>query len=150
MSRYINKDEASKMLYDLAVGIKSIDTEDEIEINNYASGLYVASRIISSIEGEKDIYKAAMAEWKVTDAYPHHVYCSMCNTSYVTNREWLDCGHIPHATYCPHCGSRMKNPFIENRCEYACEIIGLGVMCICKKEIGKCEYEKCSDYKEGE
>lgn len=55
------------------------------------------------------------ANWKVSNTYPHNVYCDRCYKTFVNNREWLDEGHIQFAEYCPHCGAKMNNPLIDNK-----------------------------------
>lgn len=54
-----------------------------------------------------------VGKWLKTDAYPHHVYCSECYKSYVTNEEVIE-GRggnsifCTEAEFCPHCGVRME------------------------------------------
>lgn len=45
-------------------------------------------------------------KWSRTDAYPHHVYCSICYKTFVTNEEFLKRYEIPN-NYCPNCGAKM-------------------------------------------
>lgn len=53
------------------------------------------------------------AEWLITDAFPHRVYCSACYCTYVPNANWQiwvdkqgECG-LPRK-YCPNCGAKME------------------------------------------
>lgn len=46
-------------------------------------------------------------KWLRTDAYPHHVYCSMCYKTFVTNEEFLKRYEIPN-NFCPNCGAKMS------------------------------------------
>lgn len=54
-----------------------------------------------------------VGKWLKTDAYPHHVYCSECYKTYVTNekviqgRGW-ETVYCTEAEFCPHCGVRME------------------------------------------
>lgn len=44
--------------------------------------------------------------WLRTDAYPHHVYCSCCYNTFVTNEELMERYKIPN-NFCSNCGARM-------------------------------------------
>ena len=49
-----------------------------------------------------------MAEWQITEAYPHTVYCSECHVRYAQTQwaVWED-GSLPR-NYCPNCGAKME------------------------------------------
>lgn len=46
--------------------------------------------------------------WLKTEAFPHHVYCSECNNTYIPNDRWQiwTDGDLPRK-YCPNCGAKM-------------------------------------------
>ena len=46
-------------------------------------------------------------KWNITDAYPHNVYCSECNTRFAQTHwaVWED-GSLPR-NFCPNCGAYM-------------------------------------------
>lgn len=54
--------------------------------------------------GPDDIY-----EWFITDAYPHHLYCSKCYKTILPNIEILEQLSIS-LNYCPNCGAKMLIP----------------------------------------
>lgn len=47
-------------------------------------------------------------KWLRTEAFPHHVYCSVCSKTYIPNDRWQiwTDGDLPR-DYCPNCGARM-------------------------------------------
>ena len=47
-------------------------------------------------------------KWMTTDAYPHHLYCSVCYLTYCKNMRWVVELKLP-VSYCPSCGARMSN-----------------------------------------
>lgn len=55
------------------------------------------------------------AEWEITDAYPHNVYCSNCHKKFAqTHWEvWKD-GSLPR-NFCPNCGADMRGGKNEHR-----------------------------------
>lgn len=48
-------------------------------------------------------------EWKITEAYPHKVYCGECYKTYAQENweVWKD-GSLPR-NFCPNCGADMRN-----------------------------------------
>jgi hypothetical protein len=53
-------------------------------------------------------------KWKITDAYPHNIYCSKCFVRYAQTHwtVWED-GSLPRS-YCPNCGAEMEEGNDEN------------------------------------
>ena len=47
-------------------------------------------------------------EWKITEAYPHKVFCDKCYKTYAQENweVWKD-GSLPR-DFCPNCGAKMK------------------------------------------
>lgn len=69
---------------------------------------------IQIVETTADAEEVKHGKWLKTDAYPHHVYCSLCYRDYVTNeeviqgrKEWQPPAYCTEAEYCPHCGAKM-------------------------------------------
>lgn len=54
-------------------------------------------------------------EWKMTDAYPHRLYCLRCYRSIVPNVKLIDKYSIP-TDYCPNCGAKMDGR-VEDTCK---------------------------------
>ena len=50
-------------------------------------------------------------KWLRTSAYPHHIFCSICYKSIVTNEEIIGRYKIP-TNHCPNCGVKMEREFI--------------------------------------
>ena len=55
-----------------------------------------------------DAVPVRRGKWKITDAYPHNVYCSECYTTFAQAHwsVWED-GSLPR-NYCPNCGADMR------------------------------------------
>ena len=53
-----------------------------------------------------DMVGARHGRWMTTDAYPHHLYCSVCYKTYAKNAKWVNELDLP-TNYCPNCGARM-------------------------------------------
>ena len=53
-----------------------------------------------------DVAEVRHGRWMTTDAYPHHLYCSVCYKTYAKNAKWVNELDLP-TNYCPNCGARM-------------------------------------------
>ena len=53
-----------------------------------------------------DVVEVVHGRWLTTDAYPHHLYCSVCYKTYAKNAKWVNELDLP-TNYCPNCGARM-------------------------------------------
>lgn len=55
------------------------------------------------------------AEWRITSAYPHNVYCSACYKIFAQAHwsVWED-GSLPR-DYCPNCGAKMEDKTRNNK-----------------------------------
>lgn len=53
-----------------------------------------------------DVAEVKHGRWLTTDAYPHHLYCSVCYKTYAKNAKWVNELDLP-TNYCPNCGARM-------------------------------------------
>ena len=58
-----------------------------------------------------DVVEVRHGRWLTTDAYPHHLYCSVCYKTYAKNAKWVNELDLP-TNYCPNCGALMRE--IEN------------------------------------
>ena len=45
--------------------------------------------------------------WYHGDAYPHHLYCSVCYRTALPNDEYVERWNL-HMNYCPNCGADMR------------------------------------------
>ena len=64
-----------------------------------------AHKIVASIQAA-DVAPVRHGRWLTTDAYPHHLYCSVCYKTYAKNAKWVNELDLP-TNYCPNCGARM-------------------------------------------
>ena len=64
-----------------------------------------AHKIVASIQAA-DVVEVRHGRWMTTDAYPHHLYCSVCYKTYAKNAKWVNELDLP-TNYCPNCGARM-------------------------------------------
>lgn len=53
-----------------------------------------------------DVAPVRHGRWLTTDAYPHHLYCSVCYKTYAKNAKWVNELDLP-TNYCPNCGALM-------------------------------------------
>lgn len=54
-----------------------------------------------------DVRPVVRGKWNRTDAYPHRLYCSVCNKTYLKNDELLERWEFP-LNFCPNCGADMR------------------------------------------
>lgn len=54
-----------------------------------------------------DVAPVRHGRWLTTDAYPHHLYCSVCYKTYAKNAKWVNELDLP-TNYCPNCGALMR------------------------------------------
>ena len=54
-----------------------------------------------------DVAPVRHGRWMTTDAYPHHLYCSVCYKTYAKNAKWVNELDLP-TNYCPNCGALMR------------------------------------------
>ena len=57
-------------------------------------------------EPAAEVVEVRHGRWMTTDAYPHHLYCSVCYKTYAKNAKWVNELDLP-TNYCPNCGARM-------------------------------------------
>lgn len=57
-------------------------------------------------EPAADVVEVRHGRWLTTDAYPHHLYCSVCYKTYAKNAKWVNELDLP-TNYCPNCGALM-------------------------------------------
>ena len=79
---------------------------------------YLACGWLPEMSGEEfdafpaaDVAEVRHGRWMTTDAYPHHLYCSVCYKTYAKNAKWVNELDLP-TNYCPNCGALMRE--IEN------------------------------------
>lgn len=78
------------------------------DILDKAIGTDAYFQIKSILLGTKtaDVAPVRHGRWMTTDAYPHHLYCSVCYKTYAKNAKWVNELDLP-TNYCPSCGARM-------------------------------------------
>ena len=60
-----------------------------------------------------DVAPVRHGRWLTTDAYPHHLYCSVCYKTYAKNAKWVNELDLP-TNYCPNCGALMEKKEAEH------------------------------------
>ena len=65
----------------------------------------VIKRMLANLPAA-DVAPVRHGRWLTTDAYPHHLYCSVCYKTYAKNAKWVNELDLP-TNYCPNCGARM-------------------------------------------
>lgn len=48
-----------------------------------------------------------IGKWYHGEAYPHHLYCSVCFRTALPNDEYVEKWNL-HMNYCPNCGAKME------------------------------------------
>lgn len=89
-----------------ALNFETKISADPAEIQAISQGMALYAKHIADIPAA-DVVEVVHAEWKVTDAYPHRVYCGHCFLTYAQEQwtVWKD-GTLPRK-YCPNCGAKM-------------------------------------------
>ena len=68
---------------------------------------YFQSKSILTGMKAADVVEVRHGRWMTTDAYPHHLYCSVCYKTYAKNAKWVNELDLP-TNYCPNCGALMR------------------------------------------
>ena len=63
-----------------------------------------------------DVVEVRHGRWLTTDAYPHHLYCSVCYKTYAKNAKWVNELDLP-TNYCPNCGALMDGKEDEHEAD---------------------------------
>ena len=63
-----------------------------------------------------DVAEVRHGRWMTTDAYPHHLYCSVCYKTYAKNAKWVNELDLP-TNYCPNCGALMDGKENEHEAD---------------------------------
>lgn len=63
---------------------------------------------VETLEGlpSVDVQPVRHGHWYHGEAYPHHLYCSVCYRTALPNDEYVERWGL-HMNYCPNCGARM-------------------------------------------
>lgn len=83
-----------------------------IDVPNIYHGIIAPLQEILCDIPAADVVEVVHGRWDTTDAFPHHVYCTACNMTYIPNDRWqvwqdkYGEGGLPRA-YCPNCGAKM-------------------------------------------
>ena len=90
----------------LRVSAAELDTTIYTAPSSQINGLY--REFIRIIRQSPTIDPVQHGRWIITEAFPHHVYCSICSKTYIPNDKWQiwTDGDLP-PNYCPNCGARM-------------------------------------------
>ena len=75
------------------------------EENDFSQQMDVILAIVDA-QPTADVVEVRHGRWMTTDAYPHHLYCSVCYKTYAKNAKWVNELDLP-TNYCPNCGARM-------------------------------------------
>lgn len=103
MKEYIEKAALKERFQKRLIWLKK-DVHDE-----YSKGLYHGCETDMGLIDEilaADVVEVRHGRWLTTDAYPHHLYCSVCYKTYAKNAKWVNELDLP-TNYCPNCGARM-------------------------------------------
>ena len=88
------------------VAAKILRARANMSVGTPKSVFYAAAGMIDKLPAV-DAKPVIYGKWLRTDAYPHHVYCSICYKTLVTNEEFLKRYEIPN-NFCPNCGAKMS------------------------------------------
>ena len=103
MSDYISRDKVAQAFEDADVDV----CEDYGEYYGCEWGFSrdAVRKIVAELPAA-DVVEVRHGRWLTTDAYPHHLYCSVCYKTYAKNAKWVNELDLP-TNYCPNCGARM-------------------------------------------
>lgn len=80
-----------------------VDNAPTVDDNEYNRGFMHAMIMVG-----KEVEERPQGEWKITDSYPHRVYCNKCFKTYAQeNWEVWKEGSLPR-NFCPNCGADMR------------------------------------------
>lgn len=98
MAKYIDRDAL----------LEKIEQVRWISKNSFPRQHFVVGDVMSCIRTapDVDVVGVRRGRWLTTDAYPHHLYCSVCYKTYAKNAKWVNELDLP-TNYCPNCGARM-------------------------------------------
>ena len=94
MKEYIERAAAMESI----LGLTIVDPA----VEQYANAVYYNLQSLPAA----DVVEVRHGRWMTTDAYPHHLYCSVCYKTYAKNAKWVNELDLP-TNYCPNCGARM-------------------------------------------
>ena len=78
-----------------------------LDVVKRTSGDYAAAWSEIAHMPAADVAPVRHGRWLTTDAYPHHLYCSVCYKTYTKNAKWVNELDLP-TNYCPNCGALMR------------------------------------------
>lgn len=78
-----------------------------LDVVKRTSGDYAAAWSEIAHMPAADVAPVRHGRWLTTDAYPHHLYCSVCYKTYAKNAKWVNELDLP-TNYCPNCGALMR------------------------------------------
>lgn len=85
-----------------------IDRSELIKVIGTDTAPFTTSMVFRHIRNAPaaDVVEVRHGRWLTTDAYPHHLYCSVCYKTYAKNSKWVNELDLP-TNYCPNCGALM-------------------------------------------
>ena len=85
-----------------------IDRSELIKVIGTDTAPFTTSMVFRHIRNAPaaDVVEVRHGRWMTTDAYPHHLYCSVCYKTYAKNAKWVNELDLP-TNYCPNCGALM-------------------------------------------
>lgn len=78
----------------------------KVDLTRFYDNIVTAKQLIDE-QPTVDAAPVVHGRWRVTDAYPHNVYCSECYKTFAQTHwaVWED-GSLPRG-FCPNCGAKM-------------------------------------------
>lgn len=108
MTNYIDRqtiiDTIHRAIYPYFCGAEDGDalSEDEKLVLSVNKAVCTAIKALPSA----DVQPVRHGHWYHGEAYPHHLYCSVCYRTALPNDEYVERWGL-HMNYCPNCGARM-------------------------------------------